>query len=852
MKRIPLLFTIVFGLGLCAQAQKMPKSDIERYESEIKIMMNYLEETLNFIGDSTATAMEKEIIFTESWNKIFIDDKVQVEDDLDNNRNTPINKDVQAYLKDIDFFFKNANFKFDVQSIANSTRDDGSIFFKVTMTRRLIARTITDEDVDNIKNRFVEVNLDRQNNSLKIASIYTTKINEKEALHNWWNSLSMNWKTRLGENISLYDSIPISTVGLISSADFMGSFPQTDSITGETVLKDKFFKTEADMNELDSKLKLVTQKQSLDISGIREIISVDPLSELSDLVYLDISGTSIDDISILRNANKLKVLYANSTLIDDISPLKYCITLEELELSNTGINDLSVLNSLHNLKKLDLSNTTISRINHLKSCPNLTSLNLSGCPISSLGALQDLNQLNNLDISNTLVRDLTPISNMKELRSLNISGTSIVNLQVLAQMENLRELYCSNTNINNLSPLKNNRRLSRIYCDHSQIDDAKASEFTSTNPFTLVIYDTEALRNWWDTLPIYWKSIFSKQIQLDSEPTTEQLHQIISMQELNLNDNTYIQSLMPVSRLTSLKKLSLARTEISNLFALQSLSNLEELDIQGTHISSLESLQHLINLKRLNITDTQIDDFAPLKENNNIEVIYADNTAVDKQDVFDLKEVQRQVIVIYQTEELENWWIGIDDIWKAIFRNGISTHSETPSELDLQRIVDMQEITIDAEYPISSLLPLADFHWLERLTINNQSVRDLAPLANKSYLKELNIQNNPINSLSPIENCTMMELLNIENTQIKDLGPLSKMNNLITLNASGTPIKSLKPLQNLLKLENLFINNTSVNNLSPIENINSLKQLKVYNTKVKSRSIEKLQQKRLDLNIVYY
>jgi hypothetical protein len=46
------------------------------------------------------------------------------------NRNTPINKDVQAYLKDIDFFFKWANFKFDLQSIANSTRNDGSIFSK--------------------------------------------------------------------------------------------------------------------------------------------------------------------------------------------------------------------------------------------------------------------------------------------------------------------------------------------------------------------------------------------------------------------------------------------------------------------------------------------------------------------------------------------------------------------------------------------------------------------------------------------------------------------------------------------------------------------------------------------------
>jgi Leucine-rich repeat (LRR) protein len=78
------------------------------------------------------------------------------------------------------------------------------------------------------------------------------------------------------------------------------------------------------------------------------------------------------------------------------------------------------------------------------------------------------------------------------------------------------------------------------------------------------------------------------------------------------------------------------------------------------------------------------------------------------------------------------------------------------------------------------------------------------------------------------------------------------MNDLVTLNASGTPVKSLKPLSGLQKLENLFVNNTNVKSLSPVENITSLKQLKVYNTKVKPREIEKLQQKRMDLNIIYY
>ncbi len=850
MKKIAVLSILLFGFVLGGHAQKLSKDEIAKYENEIKTMISYLEETMNFLGDSTSSALEKEIVFTESWSKIFTDDKVQVEDDLDMNRKSPINKDVQAYLKDIDFFFKWAVFKFDLQSIANSTRDDGSIYFKASLTRHLTAKTIYDESIDNVKNRFVEINLDRQRNSLKIASIYTAKINEKEALRNWWNGLSQNWKTRLGSDIKLYDSIPIETVGMITANDFTGSYPVLDPATGKTELRNKIFKD--DMKELDAKLKLVTQKQRVDISGIREIINLDPLIEMSDLTWLDLSGTSIEDLAPVRNLNKLEVLRANSTLVEDLSVLKYNITLKELEVANTTIDDLSVLTTLRNLEKLNLANTQINRLTLLKNCPNLVSLNLSGTPISNVGILHDLVKLKSLDISNTTIRDLSPLAGLKDLQSLNISGTAVANLQTLGELENLREFYCSNTSINDLTPLKKNRRLSKIYCDHSGIHDAEAIVFTKTNPLALVIFDTEALKTWWRELPIYWKAVFSKQIQVDSEPTTEQLHQIINMQELDLSGNTFMQNLMPVSRLTNLRSLNIANTEIGFLQPIQGLANLESLNIAHTYINDLKPLQDMGNLKYLNIMNTPVNDLSALVNDGNIEVIEADSTIIGRSQVVALKEKQRQVTVVYQTEALNNWWNSLDPIWQAIFRNATSTQSEMPNALELQRILDLRELEITPEYPIISIEPLTSLMWLERLTINNQGVSDLKPLANKEFLLELNAQNNPIASLAPIESSTLLELLNIENTQIKDLEPLSRMNNLVTLNASGTPLKSLKPLSGLTKLENLFVNNTNVRSISPVENIPALKQLKIYNTKVKKRAVDQLQEKRLDLNIIYY
>ena len=825
MKKIAIVSLLLFCFAFVGQAQKLSKDEYVKYDNEIQTMMTYLEETFNFLGDSATNVIEKEIVFTESWSKVFIDDKVQVEDDLDVNRKTPLCKDVQAYLKDIDFFFKQAEFHFDLQSIAHNTRDDGSIFFKATLSRQLIATTINDEAIDDTRPRYIEINLDRQNNSLKIASIYTTKINEKEALRNWWNDLSQNWKNRLGSDIFLSDSTSLADLNTNSLKDF---------------------------TEFDAKLKLVTQKQRLDLSNIPSIISLDPITELPELLWLDITGTSIEDLSPVRNLSKLKVLHAGSTMVEDISTLRYNITLEELDVSNTNVDALGVLGSLRNLEKLNLANTQVIRIGNLKSCANLTTLNLSGTRISNIGVLQEMPTVKNLDISHTSIRDLSPLSNLKDLQSLNISGSAVSNLQELSELNDLRELYCSNTYIKDLSPLKNHRRLTKIYCDHTNIGDAEASAFTKDNPFTLVIYDTEALKTWWNNLPIYWKAVFSKQIQVDSEPTTEQLHQIINMQELDLSGNNYMQNLMPVSRLINLKSLNIAYTEIGFLQPIQGLAYLESLDISHTYISDITPLRDMGSLKYLNIMNTPVRDLSALMNDKNIEVIDADSTIISTSQVLALKESQRQVTVVYQTEALKAWWNVIDEIWRTVFRNHVGCQTEFPTALELQKIIDLREIEVAPELPIFSLSPLAQFHWLERLTINNQGVHDLQPLVNKVYLVELNVQNNPITSLLPIENSTLLELLNIENTQVEDLSPLSKMNNLITLNASGTSVKSLKPLSGLQKLENLFVNNTDVRSLSPIEDIPTLKQLKVYNTKVKKRAVESLQEKRMDMNIIYY
>lgn len=856
------VFLITLFLSLPATAQKkkqnnnaLTKEELAAYETEITKMVNYLQETLNFIGNPEQTTQEKEIIFSQSYSKIFQSNKVQIEDDLDTKRNTNLSKDVQAYLKDIDFFFQYATFTFDIQSIAYLNKEDGSPYFKVTMNRKLEGVTVTSDTINEVKKRYIEINLDKSKNDLKIASIYTTRVNERETLRYWWNAMPSPWKNYFGKELRINDSIPLKSIIQVNENDFIYSYPILSVIDDDTIATDwKEIVVRDGLDEFYAKLKGLVMMQSVDVSGIKTITTLEPLSELSELQSLNITGTNVSDLTPLRNSNKLKVLKAANTRIDDISPLKYDILLEELDIARTDVSSLAVLEILNKLEKLNISYTQVNTLEMLKNCPGLTYLSAEGSKITTLQPLEGLNNIVSLNINGTTINDLNPITHLTTLQSLRISKTSVNDLTSLQDMQNLKELFCSNTNVSDLTPLKNHRRLSKVYCDNTGIDGKQASEFTKENPFTLIIYDTKALEQWWDELPIYWKAVFSEQTSIEDigSPTTEQLHEVINMTDLDLSGNPYIQNLAPVSRLTNLVNLNIANTEITYLNALTGMTNLENINLENTHINNLQPLSGTISLKTLNINNTPITSLEPLALDIHLETILANNTGVNTIEVYRLKDKLRNVTVIYQTEALFNWWNTLDDNWKNILKSHIGCEVETPSALELQKIVDLQYLVIDGDYSIQNLDPIRHFHWLEKVTVVGQNVRDIKPLADKIYLTELQLQNNPISDLSPLESDTLISVLNLENTQVSDLSKIEKLKHLRILNAGGTGVKSIKPLSEMKELEELFINNTNVKNISTIEVLPSLKLLKIYNTRVKNRSVKSLQKKRYDLNIIYY
>jgi len=102
----------------------------------------------NTVGGQGASRQEKEIIISETYLKAFAGDEAKIEDDL-HKREVIINKDIQNYLRDVDIFFRNVEFEFDIQDIEQLTNASGQTYFKARVLRTLNGTTFNTEAVKN-------------------------------------------------------------------------------------------------------------------------------------------------------------------------------------------------------------------------------------------------------------------------------------------------------------------------------------------------------------------------------------------------------------------------------------------------------------------------------------------------------------------------------------------------------------------------------------------------------------------------------------------------------------------------------------------------------------------------------
>ena len=188
---------------------------------------------------------------------------------------------------------------------------------------------------------------------------------------------------------------------------------------------EELYMNENALNDLTALSSCINLK-TLDISGNKDIPSLTPLSNLTMMCKLDISDSSILDISPLASMTKLQEFHGKNNRISSLDSLQNCLELSVLNVSSNLITDLSALTPLLNLTHLDFSQNQVAALPQWDVSSKLITINGNDNFISDVSPIAGLENLNNILLNNN--------SELKEI-------------EILIECPNLIEVYVEKTKV---------------------------------------------------------------------------------------------------------------------------------------------------------------------------------------------------------------------------------------------------------------------------------------------------------------------------------------------------------------------------------------------------------------------
>ena len=806
-KLLTVFFLLVFSLQSYAQGfgqDSLADPKIEQAKGMVETLAYYF----NLLGGNRSSIGEKETIINSSYLKLFVNDKVQIEDDLQEDRSTVIYKDVQAYLKDIDFFFEEVFFEFEIQNAERLINADQKPYYRVELIRNLEAISLNGDSISTTKKRYVELNTDAAN-ELKIASIYTTKISKEKQLREWWSTLTLAWKNVFQKKLGLmYDSLS----------------------------KDELF----NLATIDS----------LNISGNDLILDLEPIYQLTSLKHLKISNTWVNDLSPLLAINKLQSLDVSNTSVYDLQFLKYHKDIRKLNLSNCHVEDFSVLNGFDKLKELNLNGiagTDLSFIAQLKSLEILRLDDAKGIDLLNFASLQNLKSLY---LKNSDVLNIQGLAGLNQLTYLDLSGTEVSSLEGFGQLKNLQTLRIDNTEISVLEPLTTLSQLKIVYANGAALTDEAIDQFSSSSK-SLLITNSDQLTAWWNEMPSALKSRLGDKMGTYN-PEVEDLSALVRIDSLDASQSG-LTDLKALSRFQSLKYLDISGNRIGNLNGAELSSRLVALNVNNTNINTLINLAGLSNLEILDARNTAIYDLTQLALLPKLKILDLDGSNVNTDAVAELLKKRPQLKIRFMSEKLLSWWQDLAPSFKKAFAENMNLPSK-PDADDLHALIALESLSFKGIGLTDSFKEsLTLFYQLSELKlqqVKNNLIADLPDLPN---LKSLALIQMPLVDLTGLaEKYAELTVLDISNTAVEDLRPLAGLTNLEWLNFSGTNVKRFRGLEVLQNLKELDCSNTKVFKFDRLSELKNLQKITCFNTGLRQNDIDKLKESLPELEVMFY
>ena len=254
----------------------------------------------------------------------------------------------------------------------------------------------------------------------------------------------------------------------------------------------------------------ITSIDLSDLSTLKGEQIGENLSECSDLVNLNLSGTRITDgdLRFLKNLSSLTELHLSNTAITDqaLVYLRGNVKLEILDIGRTRVSGigLSRLEDLKNLRSLIMDQTVVSDrlMETVAKFADLDTLDLSSTRITDAGLAQlaELKKVRVLSLKNTPTSDaaLSTIAKWSALEYLLLDNTDITDsgvskLSSLTNLQNL-SLYGTQTTDGAAGTLRSMKKLKQLNLVRTKVTSATAKSIEAALPGCDVLRSAERPR----------------------------------------------------------------------------------------------------------------------------------------------------------------------------------------------------------------------------------------------------------------------------------------------------------------------------------------------------------------------
>jgi len=803
-------------LGLCSSFYAKSQPTDDKWAADIRRMIDWYSYTLNMLGSDSSFTSDKETLIRESYLRIFRDAKVLVEDDLIENRREVTNKQIQAYLRDVDFFFKQVEFEYVVGNIEKKTNQMGRPYFLVETQRIMKATDLDGKTLENRKPRFFEIELDEQKQVLYIVSVYTSRKGLEVDLVHWWQALPLPWKSYLSAKIPLPENT--GYLSDILAFDSLADLGNRYTISGKSVT------LESEWMALH--LIKVLSTDSLDLSGKIWIENLGPLAQFTQLKWLSLSNLPITDLTPLRNLNALQYLDLSHCKIQDLSPLRFLDGLEKINLAHSFISNANEINRLVGLKFVDFT----------------------GCPISDLINIQLSGNLQHLILDSTQVKDLEPLAGFPNLEVLSLNHCPLTDIRALSTLPSLSRVYLETTPINSIIPLVNAKKLNYVFCDGSSLSQKEAQAFRKAAPLITLVFGTADIKRWWKGLPNELKSSIDSKIRNWSPESKEFLQALVRLDSLTYvqNDSFDLAVLKPLSELRylNLKTCKLKATEVLNGF-----KTLEYLDVSETGLSNINWVAGLTQLKVLKAEKNQITEVSALKGLKNLTQVRLDGNPLPLQSTLAVCHAHPEWNLRWHSDWLRLHWLELDSAWTQTLKN---KYPDLPEPDALHRLEHASTLQKPLQSGLRGPGPASFMPFLEELILPESGLTDIEFIARLHKLKTLDISGNPIASLQPLHGLLNLEELKASATLIGKLEALPNFPKLVKLELASGPLENLDGIDRFPLLHHLDVSGSKIRRLKPLEKLLVLKTLKVFNTNVSSREAALFRKQFSECEVIHY